>query len=68
MLGGHSLETEKKKEKCVISGLKSGRSSLRNLNGGCLQELLKQYLTEKQNGSLRNGRLREVVDYKKWSL
>ena len=32
------------------------------------RELLKQYLTEKQNGCLRSGRLREVVAYEKWSL
>ena len=32
------------------------------------REVLKQYLTEKQNGCLRSGRLREVVAYKKWSL
>ena len=31
------------------------------------RELLKQYLTEKQNGCLRSGRLREVVAYEKWS-
>ena len=30
------------------------------------RELLKQYLTEKQNGCLRSGRLREVVAYEKW--
>ena len=29
---------------------------------------LKQYLTEKQNGYLQSGRLREVVAYEKWSL
>ena len=28
-----------------------------------MRELLKQYLTEKQNGCLRSGRLREVVAY-----
>ena len=32
------------------------------------KELLKQYLTEKQNGCLRSGRLWEVVSYEKWSL
>ena len=32
------------------------------------RELLKQYLTEKQNGCLRSGRLREVVANEKWSL
>ena len=33
-----------------------------------MRELLKQYLTEKQNRCLQSGRLREVVVYKKWSL
>ena len=28
----------------------------------------KQYLTEKQNGYLQSGHLREVVAYEKWSL
>ena len=32
------------------------------------REFLKQYLTEKQNGYLQSGRLREVVAYEKWSL
>ena len=32
------------------------------------RELLKQYLTEKQNGRLQSGHLREVVAYEKWSL
>ena len=32
------------------------------------RELLKQYLTEKRNGCLRSGRLREEVAYEKWSL
>ena len=32
------------------------------------RELLKQYLTKKQNGCLRSGRLQEVVAYKKRSL
>ena len=63
MLGGHLPETENKRI-CVISGLKSGRGPLRNLSGGRLREFLKQYLTEKQNGCFRSGRLREVVAYK----
>ena len=33
-----------------------------------MRELLKQYLTEKQNGCLRSGHLWEVVAYEKWSL
>ena len=33
-----------------------------------MRELLKQYLTEKQNGCLRSGRLREAVAYGRWSL
>ena len=30
------------------------------------REFLKQYFTEKQNGHLKSGRLREVVAYEKW--
>ena len=33
-----------------------------------MRELLEQYLTDKQNGCLRSGHLREVVAYEKWSL
>ena len=50
ILCGRLPETENK-TKCQISGLKSGR----------LREFLKQYLTDKQNGYLQSGRLREVV-------
>ena len=32
------------------------------------REFVKQHLTEKQNGYLQCGRLREVVAYEKWSL
>ena len=32
------------------------------------REFLKQYLTEKQNGYLQRGRLRELVTSEKWSL
>ena len=32
------------------------------------RELLKQYLTAKQNGCLQSGCLREVVAYEKWLL
>ena len=32
------------------------------------REVLKQYLTEKQNGYFQSGRLREVVAYEKWLL
>ena len=67
MLGGCLPETENKRI-CVISGLKSGCGPLRNLSGGRLRELLKQYLTEKQNGCLRSGHLREGVAYEAWSL
>ena len=34
----------------------------------CMTDLLKQYLTEKENGYLESGCLREVITYKKWSL
>ena len=63
MLGGHLPETENKRI-CQISGLKIGRSPLRNLSGGRLRESLE---TEKQNGCLRSGCLREVVAYERWS-
>ena len=68
-LVGRLLET-KNNSICQICGLKSGRGRLRNLSIGRLRELefLKQYLTEKQNGYLQSGRLREVVAYKTWSL
>ena len=43
--------------------------SLRKLEQRSLRrEFLKQYLTEKQNGYLQSGRLREVVAYEKRSL
>ena len=32
------------------------------------REVLKQYLTEKQNGYFQSGRLQEVGAYEKWSL
>ena len=38
MLGGYLLENRKQKK--MISGLKSGGSRLRNLSSGCLQELV----------------------------
>ena len=46
-----------------MSGLKSGRGSLRNLSSDHLQESLKQYLIDKQNGCLQSGCFN-----KKWSL
>ena len=39
MLDGRLLEIGNKR-KCQISGLKSGRSRLGNLNSGCLRESL----------------------------
>ena len=33
-----------------------------------MREVLKQYLTEKQNGYFHSGRLWEVVAYEKWLL
>ena len=67
-MGGLLPETENKRI-CVISGLKSGRGPFKIFERWSLtRELLKQYLTEKQNGCLRGGRLREVVAYEKWSL
>ena len=52
MPGGCLPETENKRM-CQISGPKSGHSRLRNLHSGRLREsILKQCLTEKQNGYL----------------
>ena len=67
MLAGRLMETETIRI-YQISCLKSGRGRLRNLSSGRLREFLKQYLTEKQNGYLQSGCLREVVAYEKWSL
>ena len=66
-MGGRLLATENKRI-CQISGLKSGRSRLRNLSSSRLREFLKQYLTEKQNSYLESGCLQEVVAYDKWLL
>ena len=53
MLSGRLPETENKRI-CQMSGLKSDRSPLRNFEWWLpTRELLKQYLTEKQNGRLR---------------
>ena len=60
MLNGCLPETENKRI-CQISGLKSGRGRFRNLRWLLKRELWEQYLTERQNGCLRSGRLREVV-------
>ena len=51
------------------SWLKKWSRSLKKFEQWSLtREFLKQYLTEKQNGYLQSGRLREVVAYEKWSL
>ena len=68
MLGGRLAETENKRT-CQMSGQKRGRGTLKKFEWWSLtRQLLKQYLSEKQNGCLRIGRLREVVAYEKWSL
>ena len=68
ILGGRLPETGNKRI-CQISGLKSGRGPLKNLLWSLMRELLKQYLTEKQNGCLPSGRLRGGGGaYEKWSL
>ena len=61
MLGGRLPETRNKR-KCQISGLKSGRGRSRNSSSGRFntRHCLKQYLTEKQIGSLRSGRYERV--------
>ena len=60
MLDGRLPETENIII-CVTSGLKSGGGQLSNLSDGNLQESSCKLLTEKQDGRLRSGRLREVV-------
>ena len=47
---------------------KWSRSFTKFENWSLAREFLKQYLTEKQNGYLKSGRLREVVACEKWSL
>ena len=47
------------------SGLKIGRGRLRNLSSGRLPG--RSWKTEKQDGYILSGRLREVVAYEKWS-
>ena len=67
-LGSRLPETENKKI-CQISDLKRGRGRFRNSSGGRLRESSgNSNLTERQNGCLRSGRLREVVAYGRWSL
>ena len=62
MLGGRLPETENETIG-VISGLKRWSRSLKKFEWWSLtRELLKQYLTKKQNGRLRSGRL-----YGRWS-
>ena len=66
MLGRGRLPETENKRICVISGLKMWSLSLNNFEWWLLlRELLKQYLTERQNGCLRSGRLREVVVMRK---
>ena len=67
MLGGRLPETENRRMSNFWP--KKWSRSLKKFEWWSLtRELLKQYLTEKQNGCLRSGRFREVVAYKKWSL
>ena len=63
ILGGRLPETENKRI-CV----KRSRSVKEFEWWSLTRELLKQYLSEKRNGCLRSGRLREVAAYEKWSL
>ena len=64
-----SLTGNRKQKKMCNFSLKKWSRSLKKFEWWSLtRELLKQYLTEKQNGCLRSARLREVVAYEKWSL
>ena len=65
MLGGRLPETENKRI-CNFWPKKWSRSV--NEWWSLTRQLLRQYLTEKQNGCLRSGRLRKMVAYEKWSL
>lgn len=63
LVSGRLLKTENK-IMCHISGLKSGRSRLKKLSSGHLQ----QSFWLKQNGYLQSRHLQEVAAYKKCSL
>ena len=66
---GWSLTGNRKQKNMCNFWPKKWSRSLKKFEWWSLtRELLKQYLTEKQNGCLRGGRLREVVAYEKWSL
>ena len=66
---GWSLTGNRKQKNMCNFWPKKWSRSLKKFEWWSLtRELLKQYLTEKQNGCLRSGRLREVVAYEKWSL
>ena len=66
---GWSLTGNRKQKNICNSWPEKWSRSFKKFEGWSLtRELLKQYLTEKQNGCSRNGRLREVVAYEKWSL
>ena len=51
-----------------ICGLKRGCSPLKIWTVVANEKVLKQHLTDKQNGYLQSGCLREVVAYEKWPL
>ena len=62
------LLTENRKQKNMSNFLPKNWLWLHKKFTGHLRELLEQYLTEKQNGYLQTGHLREVVACEKWSL
>ena len=67
MLGGHLPETENKRIIMSNFWLKKWSRSLKKFEWWLLtRELLKQCLTEKQNGCLQSGGLHKVVVYEKW--
>ena len=67
MLCGRLPETENKRM-CNFWPKKWSRSLKKFEWWSLTRQLLKQYLTEKQNRCLQGGRLRKMVAYEKWSL
>ena len=67
LLGGRLPET-KQKNMSIFWPLEWLRSLKKFEWWSLTRELLKQFLTEEQNGCLRSARLRGVVAYEKWSL
>ena len=66
-VGWSLTENRKQKNMCDFWPKQWSRSLKKSEWWSLTRELLKQYLTEKQNGCLLSGRLREVVTYEKLS-